>query len=264
MTTQPKLCIPVTDVGLEIFKDVRTQIGAIEYKNTRYKFEDHEGLDILFESPYGIISDHLVEWIRTENTFNFLDEKQAISFSCDFGPSCRTYKNVMVNGILRSYPVGTILSEREILSLAVERCAWLRSKFAGILKFEILNFYPTGVYEHVCKPDFISLFLENVNGELLLDLGHARVSSENMGVSFDQYLDELPLERVSEIHFSKAAMVNGVWEDAHELPVEEDYKLLESLIEKLDIRHIVVEYYKDSQKLVDIFNTLYTMFRISD
>ena len=166
-------------------------------------------------------------------------------------------------GVIRSYPTEAVLTKQEILSLAVKRCAWLRSKFSGTLKFEILNFYPTGVYEHICEPGFICKFLENVNGELLLDLGHARVSAENMGIPFEQYLDDLPLERVSEIHFSKAIMVNGVWEDAHELPVDEDYKLLESLTEKLDIKYVVVEYYKDPQKLVNIFNTLYTMFRTS-
>jgi len=94
---------------------------------------------------------------------------------------------------------------------------------------------------------------------LLLDVAHARIASENLGIPFPQYLSQLPLEKVSEIHISKPTRVNGIWKDSHEKPGKNEFSLLKKLICKTKVRHVVIEYYKDKAVLKKLFRELYSL-----
>lgn len=258
-----KLCAPVTDIFMKISQDILPFIGAIEYKDSRHSVQLSKKMDTLFESPLGIISDAWAVWMEKEHIRSFLKNIKPLSFSVDLGPACRRYRNKKtITGIRRSYPQSKVLSAQEIITLAQKRIRQLRSYFTGKIKFEILNYYPTGVYEHVCEPGFIKDFIKATGSELLLDLAHARIASENLKIPFIRYLNQLPLENVSEVHISRPSKINGIWEDTHEMPEKPEFILLGKIIAKAGIKHITVEYYKDERNLIKLFKKLHAYFRI--
>ena len=150
----------------------------------------------------------------------------------------------------------------------------IRSVFNGDLAIEIMNYYPTGSYELVCEPGVIKEIVEDYNIDLLLDIGHMKVSCGNLGISTRSYLEALPLDRVKHIHLSRPAFLKKkslnadlkhsfksylrklpehIWYDAHEHPVSSDMKLAIQILEKSKVKNkfITIEYYKNSEKLLE-------------
>ena len=255
----PKLCVPVTDIYLEVLSELRPFVGALEFKNCKYDRVFDPGLDKLFESPLGIISDEWASWMEKEQVFKFMNKQKIVSYSCDLGPACRTYQNLdNGKGVMRSFPSSPKLSQDQILDLAAKRSLLIKQNFAGTIKYEILNYYPTGCYDHICEPLFIKKFLEATGGELLLDLAHARISAENLHIPFMEYLDSISCNKITEIHLSRPLIINGEWEDAHEKPLVEDIAMLKQALKKFkEAEYLVIEYYKDKNELVRIYKEVF-------
>lgn len=256
-----RICVPVTQAYFAVQDSLDPLLDGLEFKNTRTPVPPRGGRDFLFESPHGIISDDLDEWMQEQDVFAFMRAHGIRSFSCDLGPACQTYENrATANGAVRSFPTSPVMQPDELIAYAQCKMQRFRLEFSGVFKFEILNYFPTGVYDFVCDPAFISDFVSELNAELLLDLGHARVSAANLGLPFEEYLAALPMNRVSEVHFSRAGIKNGFWEDLHEEPLDEDFAYLEGVCELADVKHVVVEYYSNPDRLVGVVEKLRTMF----
>ena len=257
----PRICVPVTKAYFAVREMLDPLLDGLEFKNTEHPVPPRENRDFLFESPHGIISDDLDRWLQEQRVFEFMQRHDIRSFSCDLGPSCRTYENRPTQqGPVRSLPASPVMQPDELIAYARSKTAGLRRRFSGTIKFENLNYFPTGVYAFVCEPAFIADFVTELDAELLLDLGHARVSAANLDIPFGEYLAGLPLHRVSEVHFSRAGMQDGFWEDLHEEPQDEDYAWLESVCETAEIKHVVVEYYKSPERLVGVIRRLRNLF----
>jgi uncharacterized protein (UPF0276 family) len=119
------------------------------------------------------------------------------------------------------------------------------------LILENLDYCPGGAYEHICEPAFIAAVLEQTGAGLLLDLAHARVSASRIGVSIEAYLEQLPLERVRQLHISGPRPRDGVLFDAHEPLLEEDYALLEWVLRRGDPLALTLEYNRDEVALCE-------------
>jgi uncharacterized protein (UPF0276 family) len=68
-----------------------------------------------------------------------------------------------------------------------------------------------------------------------------------------EYLADLPLHRVVEVHLSRACFHHALAADAHRRPEDEEFELLEYVLERLDGRRkvlAVLEYYRDASRLL--------------
>jgi uncharacterized protein (UPF0276 family) len=117
------------------------------------------------------------------------------------------------------------------------------------LILENLDYCPGGAYEHICEPDFIAGVLEESGAGLLLDLAHARVSAERLGVPIHEYLARLPLDRVRQLHISGPRLRDGMLADAHEPLLEEDYALLSHVLGQARPLALTLEYHRDEAAL---------------
>ena len=87
----------------------------------------------------------------------------------------------------------------------LDNIAFVKEKYLknGEILLENLDYNPkdkSGAYEYVCDPDFIDGILVDSGCRMLLDIGHAHFSAQNMG--HDNVIDfiyKLPLEKVAEI-----------------------------------------------------------------
>ena len=125
-----------------------------------------------------------------------------------------------------------------------------------LIKVENLNYFDTGAYERVCEPEFISIIINELNIELLLDIGHLVICVENMHIPLDSYLNRIPLNTVSEIQISGSNIVNGILEDTHEIPNEKDMEILDNILNRIQPKYLTLDYYKNDQKLVDGYKYL--------
>jgi uncharacterized protein (UPF0276 family) len=136
--------------------------------------------------------------------------------------------------------------------LLANLCQNVRALAAAIpvpLFLENLDYCPGGAYEHICEPDFIAAALNETGAGLLLDLAHARVSAARLGLPIEEYLGQLPLDRVRQLHISGPRVRDGVLYDAHEALLEEDYALLEWVLGRTRPLALTLEYNREEAEL---------------
>ena len=109
--------------------------------------------------------------------------------------------------------------------------------------------FPTRKYAFETAAESISEILNRTYSMFLLDLAHARVTASVFNLDVHEYLSNLPLEKVVQIHVSGPRFKNGHLNDAHEDLQDEDYLLLEWVLRHTNPQMVTLEYFKDRQKL---------------
>ncbi|HEU5098370.1 MAG TPA: DUF692 family protein [Roseiflexaceae bacterium] len=136
--------------------------------------------------------------------------------------------------------------------LLIHTCGNVRALADAIpmpLILENLDYCAGGAYEHICEPAFIAAVLEQTGAGLLLDLAHAQVSASRMGVPIERYLEQLPLDRVRQLHISGPRPRDGMLYDAHEVLLDRDYALLEWVLRRTEPLALTLEYNRDEAAL---------------
>jgi len=92
----------------------------------------------------------------------------------------------------------------------------------------------------------INRVIEETQTGLLLDLAHARIAARARGISSQEYITALPLERTQQIHLAGVREgSDGQLYDAHEPLMEEDYQLLEWTLERTNPQLLTLEYFRE-------------------
>lgn len=110
---------------------------------------------------------------------------------------------------------------------------------------------PLDNYDYWARPEFIQRILEKTGCDFLLDIGHARISAECLGIDIHDYLQQLPLERVVQVHASGPRWVNGRLWDVHQPLQQEDYNVLDFVLARTQPQVVTLEYIQEAQALQD-------------
>ena len=97
------------------------------------------------------------------------------------------------------------------------------------------------------EPRIIREILQDTGCSLLLDLAHARVAAAYRGVSVYEYLEQLPLTDVPQLHISGTREKGGVLVDAHEPLEDADYNILDWVLARTNSEILTLEYYRDDK-----------------
>lgn len=93
------------------------------------------------------------------------------------------------------------------------------------------------------QSEFVSALCRLSNADLLLDLAHLYISSQNIGFDPFEELERFPLDRVVEIHISGVdVQPDGLWDDHANAAPEILYQMLERVMQDATPRAITLEY----------------------
>lgn len=101
------------------------------------------------------------------------------------------------------------------------------------------------VYDHYpyMKPEQISRLLVDNDVSFLLDISHAKITAQYHGWNVYEYIGQLPLESIVEIHVNGSGYdKDGFPADTHEAMKDEDYKLLEYVLKRANPYVVSLEY----------------------
>jgi uncharacterized protein (UPF0276 family) len=121
---------------------------------------------------------------------------------------------------------------------------------------ENLDYNPTNAYEYVCEPGFIRQVLEETDTGLLFDLAHARVTAHAFGMPVEEYIDQLPLDKVRQIHLNRPGWREGRLVDAHLAMEEDDYHLFEQVLKRCQPWSVTLEYNHDRERIPPQINRI--------
>jgi hypothetical protein len=247
-----KLCVPLSDAFRERESDLLPLVDAVSFKSP--SGDDYTGKRCFLESSVKIADPNLPDLLESDGTIAALKTGKYEVFSLDIGPMCEKHEIYSINGIPRAAPDSVPITEDEYLERARSNMRWLRRAFRGLVQIENNNYFPTGAYERICEPGFVKVLVDYLDVGLLLDLGHVEICVHYMNDwTTHSYIEGLPLGKVREIHLSHAGLLNGVFEDLHEVPTKDEFETTR-LIPGCEF--VTVEYYKDAEKLVNFYKDL--------
>jgi len=142
-----------------------------------------------------------------------------------------------------------VLPEELVLERSVEHIKQLVELLPVPVLIENLDYNPTGAYEYVCRPDFVCSVLDKTNTFLLLDLAHAQVTASAMQIPVEEYIWQLPLEKVRQIHLNRPGWRGNRLVDSHQKLEENDYALLESVLMDTHPWAVTLEYNLDQDQI---------------
>ena len=97
-------------------------------------------------------------------------------------------------------------------------------------------------HPYIMPEQFSRLFVEN-DVSFLLDLTHAKITAQYRGFDIHDYIRQLPLDRVVEIHVNGSGYdKDGFPEDTHQAMEKEDYKLLDWVLNYANPDIVTLEY----------------------
>jgi len=121
------------------------------------------------------------------------------------------------------------------------------------------------VFDHYpyAEPERINRLLYDNDVNLLLDLAHAKVTALYKDWKIYEYLKNLPLDRIKEIHVSGSGYDQyGFPDDTHQAMCDDDYELLYWVLERSNPDIVTLEYVGiDSEPQDLILDNLYSQIK---
>jgi uncharacterized protein (UPF0276 family) len=172
---------------------------------------------------------------------SILYESRWISIHLSLVPSWVVYPALKFNVRL------PIPSQEYLVKRMIEKVKRLKQSVALPLLLENMPVSPLLGNKFESEPCIIRDILQETGCPLLLDLAHARVAAANRGVSVYEYLEQLPLNDVPQLHISGTREKGGVLIDAHEPLEEADYDILDWVLARTHSEILTLEYYRDDK-----------------
>jgi hypothetical protein len=105
--------------------------------------------------------------------------------------------------------------------------------------------------DYWARPEFICHVLDKTGCDILLDTAHAMIAAERFGMDTWNYLLQLPLEKVVQVHVSGPRQIGGTLKDVHQSMREVDEILLDSILSRIRPQVVTLEYIHEEATLRD-------------
>jgi len=272
----------LTQEELSLVEEIFTQITHLEakyldtIKMVRERWQEF-GSDgrFLFHVQYPAEGGGMLNLVNPEfkdklgeSFSNILDSTCPEWISLHLGLACEK----LISGGQFGFEKGDseVLEERVIRDRIKENIGYIRKRFFDSeVLLENLDYMPfhlsSGSYKYVCRSEFIGKVLEETDCEMLLDIGHAAVSSKNLGYNDTMdYLKELPLEKVIEIHMSGSGIEDGVARDSHHpinMKGQREIEYLEELLKTevlTNLKAVTLETFEDIGSQLQLLREILT------
>ncbi len=154
---------------------------------------------------------------------------------------------------------------REALAHIIERIKYVQKFVGRPFLIENISYYMTVPGAEMSEAQFISEILERADCGLLLDVNNVYVNSINHCFDPHDYINQLPLERVAQIHVAGHSKIDDVVIDTHGMPVIEPvFELLRDVLAKTHVNAILLERDQNYPPFEELITELDSIRRIAE
>ena len=175
-----------------------------------------------------------------------------------------TEEYTLLNG--KYFPKGSFIDRKEQLIRSKNSIKKIKEIVGNHRKIGIENnnYYNTGAYEIATSSEFINQVIYETDSHLLLDIAHAKVTSQNKKIDIKEYINKLVKDiNCKQIHLCEPGIrdLKGKEEgyDAHLLPTKESIKESLDICRELQIKYLTLEYYQNKDKLIECLKLIKKM-----
>ena len=135
---------------------------------------------------------------------------------------------------------------QETLAHCVQRVLHIQEILGERLLVENVSSYMTFQNSDMSEIEFIRALAEQAGCDLLIDVNNIYVNHLNHGLDGEAYIDQLPIDRVQEVHLAGYQQQENFVLDAHNNPVSEPvWALYQRLIERQPNLPTLIEWDND-------------------
>jgi len=207
--------IEVKNLELEFFESTADILNRFPSKSMHVQYLPSFGQRL---TTLNLVSRETLEIIKDESSvlyqsYLFL-KPRIISFHL-----CFSSEEVGTEGIdNHNFAMGRVLSrdetfERISLSLSTISDQFRKIGYEGKILIENLDYHPTGAYEHICEPGFISETAKHTGCLVLLDVAHTIISSHYFGIHAVDFVKAIGTDSIYEVHVNSPLYEGGEWYD---------------------------------------------------
>lgn len=131
---------------------------------------------------------------------------------------------------------------------AAARCAAKARQFQEMLGVPLLleniTYYMAIPGGTMTEAEFFSKVVNGADCGVLLDLTNLYINSQNLHYDPYEFIDDIPLERVVQVHLAGGVYEDEVWIDTHSQPIDrhpEVWSLLDYLCRRAPVRSVLIE-----------------------
>lgn len=185
---------------------------------------------------YYMCSREFIKRLDVEHIRNMLKRTGSTYVSAHIGATLKQFPEFSIDDIEGSY--------EKLFNIAVQNIEYVKSNFNMPFAIENTVYSPKeiDIIKTVTEPRFINDLIRKTDTYFLFDTSHARQSAYNRGMSFEHYISGLPLDKLYEVHLSGITMEGDQIRARHTKMNDEDYKLLEYLLENTPVKVVTLEY----------------------
>lgn len=142
--------------------------------------------------------------------------------------------------------------DEEVLALIGGRVRHIQATVPGQFLLENNVYYVDAPHQEMTEPEFLNRLARESGCGILLDLHNVYVNSRNHGFSAEDFLGDLDLGPVVELHIAGGDDLLGMYTDAHAGPVAEPvWGLLEDTLRAAPaVRAVTFEFHESSYPLL--------------
>lgn len=149
---------------------------------------------------------------------------------------------------------------REAVEHVVKRVRTLKQHIELPFLLENITYYMKTPGADLTEAQFISEVIEQADCGLLLDVNNVYVNSQNFNFDPFEFIDQLPLERVVQIHIAGHKRIDDVVVDTHGAKIcKPVFELLAHVLEKTAVNAILLErdqYFPKFESLLKELNNI--------
>ncbi|HVE58182.1 MAG TPA: DUF692 domain-containing protein [Pyrinomonadaceae bacterium] len=145
----------------------------------------------------------------------------------------------------------------EAVKVFVKNITKVKSLIKTPLILENITYLVQFPSSEMSESAFIKTILEETDCGLLLDVTNLYINSQNFGFDWRKFLDEIPLERVVQLHFVGAHRSGKRLIDAHANKTDEEiWKVFAEVVKRCEIKGAVLERDENFPTFTEILDEL--------
>lgn len=198
----------------------------------------YHGLVARYTDLPDILSDDFINNVNVEKTKYFLTHSNSTIISIHIGDNLKNFSdNECIKNAIKNIDF-------------VKKYIQTKESYIALENMEDLSNFNT------LNPKFIKRLVNETNTKFLFDTAHATVASNLLNMNIYEYVNNLPLDKLYEIHFSGTEFIDG-HVLTHIRARKEDYELLEYVLNISSPKVVTLEYgLYDKNYSIDFLNNL--------
>ncbi|MEP6901267.1 MAG: DUF692 domain-containing protein [Actinomycetota bacterium] len=148
---------------------------------------------------------------------------------------------------------------KEAVKVFVKNISQVKKRIETPLILENITYLVRFPSSEMSESEFIKTILEETDCGLLLDVTNLYINSQNFGFDWRKFLDEIPLERIVQLHFVGSHRRGKRLIDAHANKTEEEiWQVFAEVCKRCDIKGAILERDENFPPFAEIVEELET------